>query len=272
MNLVLTLPHGSLIATNLGLEGLAWHLSPGSGKFFRGRSIFVDLAVKNDKPAFEFLDEGGWRDAAGDTISAIEQVRAGKRTRTALSNNAFSAVPLEAYGACSLAKTEGCVLPLDPLVEIARYSKEECQEDMTPADIAKAIGHPEPPSRTPRIYSIFAPIEFLMISTLTPAEYAWYATRRRGKVFRQVLFTELRTDPIQLAAHNRFEEARTELFKNPLKKTKSIAAMGIINQTHFHDWVGYDRKVEGGLYFANRSRLVAYRFPEQIPAKWDRAH
>ena len=272
LNLILTLPYGSLIATSLGLEGLAWHLSPGSGKFFRGRSIYFELALGGDRPGFKFLDEGGWRDAMGDTLYALEQVKGGKRTKTALSNNAFSAVPIDAYSSVSLTKTEGYVATLDPPVELMRYGAASCDEEMSPADIAAAIGEPEPHKRGPRMYAVFAPLEFLMISNLTPVEYAWYATRRRGKVFRQVAFTELRTDPTQLAARSRFEVARRELTENPAKKTKGILVEGIINQTHFQDWVGYSRDVEGGFYVADHDHLVLYRFPEKLPPKWARSH
>jgi hypothetical protein len=45
LNLVLTVPHGSVVATSLGVDGFAWHRSPGSGKHFRGRSVLVDLAL-----------------------------------------------------------------------------------------------------------------------------------------------------------------------------------------------------------------------------------
>lgn len=45
---------------------------PGSGKHFRGRSVLVDLAVANGEAAFDYLEEGGWRDTKGDTKSALE--------------------------------------------------------------------------------------------------------------------------------------------------------------------------------------------------------
>jgi hypothetical protein len=271
LNLVLTIPHGSLIATSMGLEGLAWHLSPGSGKHFRGRSIFVDLALDGSRPAFEFLDEGGWRDADGDTAAAIESAAGGKKTKTALSNNAFSAVPLDAYRSCSLVKTEGDFATLDPFVEIARFGNAECQPDLSPQQVAVAIGQPEPMKRSPRLYAIFAPIEFLMVSNLTPPEYAWYATHRPGKVFRQVAFAELRGDQTQLAAQSRFEESRRGLIENPSKKTKSIAVDGLLNQVSFRDWIGYHRDADGGLYFGDKSRLFLCRFPETLPQKWEKA-
>lgn len=271
VNLVLTIPHGSLIATSLGIPGLAWHLSPGSGRHFRGRSVFVDLAVSGGKPAFSFLEEGGWRDASGDTEDALASVAAGKRTKTALSNNAFSAVPIEAYRTCSLVKTEGQLATMEPAVELVRFGDAACSEEMTPSQVAAAIGQPEPAKRKPRLYAILAPIELLMITNLTPAEYAWYATRRRGKVFRQVCFAELTADQTQLAAHSRFEEARTDLLSNPTKKTKSITVEGLLNEVPFRDWVGYRRDADGGLYVGDRSRLVLFRFPEVLPDKWEKA-
>ena len=54
LNLVLTIPHGSVIATSLGVDGLAHHLSPGSGRHFHGRAIFVDLALAEGAAAFSY--------------------------------------------------------------------------------------------------------------------------------------------------------------------------------------------------------------------------
>ncbi|MCJ7441050.1 MAG: hypothetical protein MUO25_05655 [Thermoanaerobaculaceae bacterium] len=59
LNLVLSLPQGAITATNLGIEGFAWHRRPGSGKYFLGRTIFFDLALSNGRPDFTYLDEGG---------------------------------------------------------------------------------------------------------------------------------------------------------------------------------------------------------------------
>ena len=50
VNLVLIIPQESVIATSLGLEGLAWRLSPGSGRHFRGRAIFADLSISPPTP------------------------------------------------------------------------------------------------------------------------------------------------------------------------------------------------------------------------------
>lgn len=63
IRLVLSIPQGITTATSLGIEGLAKHHSPGSGKHFKGRKLFVDLAVKDQQPDFKYLDDGGWRDA-----------------------------------------------------------------------------------------------------------------------------------------------------------------------------------------------------------------
>jgi hypothetical protein len=271
VNLVLALPQGSVIATSLGLEGLAWHLSPGSGRHFHSRAIFVDLALEDGRAGFDFLDEGDWRDAHGDTTAAIEAASRGKRTKTALSNDAVNAVPIDAWRTCCLIKTGGQVATLDPSVELTHYAGHDCHEEMSPAEVAQAIGQPEPPTRTPRIYAVLAPIELLMITNLTPAEYGWYATHRRGKVFRQLCFTELRQDQPQLAARSQFEEARSELSTNPRKKTKSITREGLLNGVPFRDWVGYEREVAGGLYVGDRNRLRLCRFPEKLPAKWERA-
>src|SRR5512145_797594 len=97
LNLILSLPHGIITATSLGVAGFAWHRSPGSGSHFRGRVVLVDLAVEGCEPAFEFFDEGGWRDARGDTVAALAAASEGKRTKTALSNSAFSVTPIAAY-------------------------------------------------------------------------------------------------------------------------------------------------------------------------------
>ena len=76
LNLILSLPQGAMTATNLGIEGFAWHRRPGSGKFFQGRTIFFDLALSNRRPDFTYLDEGGWRDAMGDTVDLDQEVGA----------------------------------------------------------------------------------------------------------------------------------------------------------------------------------------------------
>lgn len=271
VNLVLAIPQGSVIATSLGLEGLAWHMSPGSGRHFRGRSIFVDLALDGARPSFEFLPEGNWRDAESDTASAIEAVSRGKRTKTALSNDGVNIVPIDAWRTCSLVKTGGQLLPLDSAQDLVHYASHACSEEMSPAEVAKAIGQPEPSRRTPRLYAILAPIEMLMMTNLTPAEYGWYATHRRGKLFRQLCFVELRRDQPQLAARNQFEDARTELSTNPRKKTKSITHENLLNGIPFQDWLGYEPAEEGGFYVGDRDRLRLYRFPEKLPTKWEKA-
>jgi hypothetical protein len=65
LNLILSLPQGAIAATNLGVEGFAWHRRPGSGTCVHGRTIFFDLALSNRHPDFTCLDEGGIH--AGDT-------------------------------------------------------------------------------------------------------------------------------------------------------------------------------------------------------------
>jgi len=271
LNLVLTIPQGAVMATGLGLEELAWHLSPGSGRHFRGRSIFVDLALEGKRPAFEFLDEGDWRDAKGDTIYAIDAVVGGKRTKTALSNDGMNIVPIDAWRSCSLVKTGGQLAMLEGAVEVARFSAHDCDEAMSPAEIAAKIGQPEQPQRVPRLYALLAPVELLVMTNLTPAEYGWYATHRRGKLLRQLVFAELRSDQTQLAARNQFDDARTELRSSPRKKTKSISRESLLNGVSFQEWIGYNREAEGGLYVGDRNRLSLYRFPEKLPAKWEKA-
>ena len=82
INLVLNLPTGVITATSLGVTGLAWHHSPGTSGKFHGHSVLVDLALANGQPAFNFLDEGGWRDATADTAHGAA-AQSGKRTKTA---------------------------------------------------------------------------------------------------------------------------------------------------------------------------------------------
>src|SRR5512139_2433499 len=119
--LILTLPHGNITATSLGVDGLAHRRSPGSGKHFQGRSIMVVLASDGEKPVFTYLDQGGWRDAHADTVQALAGVKAGSRTKTALSNEAFSCVPLSAYQACYLVKTGGESLELGAARQVVSY-------------------------------------------------------------------------------------------------------------------------------------------------------
>ena len=271
LNLVLTIPHGSVIATSLGVDGLAHHLSPGSGRHFHGRAIFVDLALTEGAAAFTFLEEGGWRDAAGDTARALQEVVSGKRTKTALSSNAFTTTPLDAYRKVLLVKTGGQTLDLGSPAEVARFEAAPCRESMAPSEVAKAIGAAEPARREPRLYSIFAPLELLVLSNLTPIEYAWYATHRPGKVFRQVCFAELRTDQSQLAASSRYENARREIRENPRKKTKTVAVQDLLNAVDFEEWVGYGDPATGGLYFGDRTRLMRAAFPVVIPHAWEKA-
>ncbi|TLM68414.1 MAG: hypothetical protein FDZ69_02215 [Deltaproteobacteria bacterium] len=268
--LIMTLPHGNVTATSLGIEGLAHRRSPGSGKHFRGRSIMVELACDGEKPAFSFLDEGGWRDPFADSVEALAGVKAGSRTKTALSNAAFSSVPLSAFRSCYLVKTGGEALALGAAKELAAYTKHDCHERMTGDEIAGLIGQPAPAQRTPRLYMVIAPIQFVMLSNLTPAEYAWYATHRPGKMFRQVMFTELGHEELHMAAQSRYLDAKRELLEKTTKKTKSIVFEDCMNQIPFQHWVGYHQKAEGGLYAGDRSRLLLYPFPTAIPHSWEK--
>jgi hypothetical protein len=269
--LILAIPQGTITATSLGIEGFARHRSPGSGKHFQGRKVYVELAVTGDRPAFPFLDEGGWRDADGDTAAALAAVGEGKRTKTALSNNAFSCTPLAGYERVHVVKTGGDVLALENGGELHRFETQACEEGMAPDDVARAVGLPAPGQRQPRLYMVVCPVELLVFSNLTPEEYAWYATHRPGKVFRQVVFTELKTEQTQLAAHSRFVDARNELRKAPDKKTKTVVTDDCLNEVPFAAWVGHGRPEAGGLYLADRERIGVWRFPAEIPHAWERA-
>ncbi|MGC4113840.1 MAG: hypothetical protein QM765_04125 [Myxococcales bacterium] len=132
LNLLLTVPQGAITATNLGIEGYTWHRSPGSGKYFQGRYVLVDLALENARPAFRFLDEGGWRDANADTMEALEATLGGKRTKTALSNNAFSCTPIDAFQSIYLVKTGGETQQLENAGTLATFRESACNEGMSP--------------------------------------------------------------------------------------------------------------------------------------------
>jgi hypothetical protein len=269
LNLVLTIPQGIVVATRLGLEGYAKHRSPGSSKFFRGKTVMVDLALENDRPAFGFREEGGWRDTAGDAVAALAAVRSGKRTKTALSNDGFNVIPANAFRQIFLAKTGGLLLPLSrpqPLLEFVNHS---CHEELTTDQIARIIGRNEVQDRVPRLLMVLMPVQLLVMTNLTPIEYAWYATHRPGKIFRQVLFTELGADQPDIAAVSRYEDARAELAAQPTKKTKVIAMGECFNEVPFHAWVGYKGEKTGGLYVGDRDRVSLWSFPKAIPRTWD---
>jgi hypothetical protein len=271
LHLLLVVPYGIVTATSLGIEGYALHRSPGSGKHFSGRTVLVDLAVKaDDQPDFRFLDEGNWRDAQGDSVAALRAVRGGKRTKTGVSNNGFSCTPVEAYRGCYLVKTGGKMLQMEPSQEMISFSNHDCDEGMSPEQIARVIGRPFIGRRIPRLYMVLCPIQLVMLSNLTPEEYAWYATHRPGKIFRQVMFTELLSEQPNLAAQSRFENARRELLEKPDKKTKTIAFEDCINHVAFGEWLGYRRETSGGIYAADRNGVSLWQFPADIPVAWDR--
>lgn len=267
--LVLTLPVGNLTATSLDVAGYAHRQRPGSGKHFIGRTVYAQLRPLGD---FKFLDEGGWRDSAEDASMALRATDGGKKTKTALSNNALLTVPISAFSKVYLGKTGGELLPLEGPAPLGTFGSRECGEHMTPSEVAAAIGQPGPASRAPRLYLVLAPVQFLVLSSLTPTEYTWYATHRPGKRFRQVVFTELNFDPPNLLNQGKFDSAREELTKNPDKKTKTVINGDIYNHVPFEGWVGYDGKQVGGLYVGDHEGAQLWRFPNPIPFAWDRAN
>jgi hypothetical protein len=271
VKLVLSIPQGVITATSLGIEGLARHQSPGSGRHFRDRKLFAELALKDNQPDFDYLDDGGWRNPRADSISAIAAAVGGNRTKTALSNNAFSCTPINAYRTVYLVKTGGEVMALEPGGRLHSFKSSECHEDMSPPEVAEAAGTPGEPNRQSRLYLVMCPIQLLLVSNLTPIEYAWYATHRPGKVFRQVVFTELQTEQAQLAAESRFTDARREIDSQPHKKTKTIISEDCINEVPFHSWQGYPPAFEGGLYVADQAHIDIWRFPREIPMSWEKA-
>jgi len=270
--LILSLPHGILTATSLTAEGFAKHRSPGSGKYFHGRTVLVDLALQGGKAGFQFLDEGGWRDATADTNAALAATEEGKKTKTALSNNGFSCTPVSAYQDVYLVKTGGAALKMEAAGSIATFTNHACTDEMTPAQIAKTIGQPEPSHRKPRLYMTLAPVEMLVYSNLTPSEYAWYAMHRPGKVFRQVMFAEVRVDARHLVAEAIFHADRAELVQDANKKTKTVLLGDSFNHIQFPAWVGYDREVTGGLYVGDRTGLSLWHFPSSISRSWEREY
>jgi hypothetical protein len=269
LKLILTVPYGLVVATRLGIEGFAQHRSPGSAKYFRGKTIQIDLALEGDRPAFRFLDEGGWRDATGDSVASLAAVRLGKRTKTALSNDGFNVAPLSAYKRVFLVKTGAHMLEMDQPVQLLEFVKHACHEELTADQVAGSIGRPAPAVRTVRLYMIIEPIQFLVMSNLTPEEYAWYVTHRPGKIFRQVMFTELGAEDDEIVAASRYEEARSELTANPTKKTKVIALGEFLEDVPFRAWVGYKREKQGGLYVDDRNGISLWSFPAAIPRSWD---
>jgi hypothetical protein len=271
VNLVLSLPTGVITATSLGVTGLAWHHSPGTSGKFHGHSVLADLALENSDPAFTYLDEGGWRDAMADTRMALAAARSGKRTKTAVSNTAFNCTPLSAYHRVYLAKSSGSLMELQPCEQIARFQGRASAENLSPNQIAEVAKLPAVEKRQPHYYLVISPVEMLVLSNLTPAEYVWYATHRTGKVLRQVLFTELSQHMRDLAATNVFETALQELTETPMKKTKTIMLGQCFARIPYSGWKGYRHEAPGGLYGGNCDGAVLWRFPKEIPHTFERA-
>jgi hypothetical protein len=273
-NLMLAIPQGSIIATSLDTEAFARHRSPGAGRYFEGKAIYVELAVKDGKPAFTFAEEGGWRDAAADTAHALAATADGrKRTKTALSNGAFNITPTDAFRHVSLAKTGGQVLQLQAPTEAVRFASHvyEWGRGLSSDEIAKAAGLALPGTRGPRLYLVLAPIELVVVSNLTPEEYGWYATHRPGKVFRQVMFTELVDSVRGLVADAVYEEAKAELLAEPSKKTKTVYSGSALSRIPYQSWVGYRSDRLGGLYVGNRDQVALWKLPQARSTSWDRA-
>jgi hypothetical protein len=272
VNLLLSLPQSFVTATSLGIDGFAWHRSPGSASHYRRRSILADLALDADgQPAFQFLDEGSWRDVTADTRAALEAVRRGKRTKTAISNNAFNCTPISAYRRVYLVKTGGETLELRRDEARTAFRESACHEGMAPEEIAAAIGQPAQRARPPRAYMVLSPIEFIVLSSLTPEEYVWYATHRPGKIFRQVVFTEVTDDEALLAAESVYEEAARELSTQAHKKTKTIAVGGCFNRVPFQSWRPQEPDGPSALYVGDATGMSAWRFPAELPRTWERA-
>jgi len=272
LNLVLSLPTEVITATSLGVPGLAWHHSPGTSGKFHGHSVLVDLALENGQPAFTYLDEGGWRDAMADTRMALEATKSGKRTKTALSNAAFNCTPLSAYRRVYLAKTGGALLELQPGERIASFQGRASAENLSPDQIAKLAELPVVENRRAHYYLVISPVEMLVLSNLTPAEYVWYATNRSGKIFRQTLFAELSQHTRDLAARDVFETALRELTETPMKKTKTVTLGECFARIPYSGWKGYGEDAVGGLYGGDQDGALLWQFPREIPHAFERAN
>ncbi len=272
LNLVMSLPTGVVTATSLGLPGLAWHHSPGTSGKFHGHSVLVDLALEECRPAFTYLDEGGWRDAMADTRMAIAAAQSGKRTKTALSNTAFNCTPLAAFRRVYLAKTSGALLELQAGEQIARFQGRASAENLSPDQVAQVADLPIVEKRRTHYYLVISPVEMLVLSNLNPAEYVWYATHRSGKVFRQVLFAELSHHMRDLAARDVFETAMRELTDTPMKKTKTLMLGECFARIPYTGWRGYREDAVGGLYGGDRDGAHLWRLPQEIPHAFERAN
>jgi hypothetical protein len=272
LNLVLNLPTGVVTATSLGLAGLAWHHSPGTSGKFHGHSVLADLALNDGQPAFTYLDEGGWRDAAADTRTALQAAQSGKRTKTALSNAAFNCTPLSAYRRVYLAKTSGALMELQAGEAIARFQGRASAENLSPDQVAQVAELPAVEKRRIHYYLVISPVEMLVLSNLNPAEYVWYATHRTGKIFRQVLFAELSHHMRDLAARDVFETAARELSETPMKKTKTLMLGECFARIPYSGWRGYREDAVGGLYGGDRDGAHLWRLPKEIPHAFERAN
>jgi len=271
ISLIATLPLGTLMATSLSIEELGWHRSPGSAKHFHGRSIFLEMPHEDGKPAIKFLDEGGWRDPMHDIVEALKAAAGGKKTKTALSNNALHCIPVASIRRAWRVKTSGRALELAPPKELIRFENHQCDEAMGPDEVAARIGRPALPDRKQRFYMVLAPLEMLVLSNLTPCEYAWYATHRPGKIFRHLAFAEITgLAKRHLIAESVLEAAVKELHGKG-KKTKTLSSGDLLNQIPFDNWVGYNSDAEGGLYLGDREHLVVWRIPQPVPSQWARA-
>ena len=228
--------------------------------------------MQDGRPAFTYLDEGGWRDAMADTLMAIRAAQSGKRTKTALSNTGFNCTPLSAYRRVYLAKTSGALLELQPGEQIARFQGRASAENLSPDQVAQVAELPAVEKRRTHYYLVISPVEMLILSNLNPAEYVWYATHRTGKLFRQVLFAELSHHMRDLATRDVFETALKELTEKPMKKTKTVMLGECFARIPYSGWKGYREDAVGGLYGGDRDGACLWRFPKEIPHAFERAN
>ena len=158
-----------------------------------------------------------------------------------------------------------------PGEQIARFLGHGSAENLSSDQVAQIAQLPAIEKRPIHCYLVISPVEMLLLSNLTPAEYVWYATHRAGKLFRQVLFTELREHVHDLAARDVFESAMHELTEKPMKKTKTIMLGECFNRISYSGWKGYREDAVGGLYGGDREGAYLWRFPKEIPHAFERA-
>ena len=161
---------------------------------------------------------------------------------------------------------------MQPGEQIAQFRGRASAENLSPDEIAQVAELPAVEKRGTHYYLVISPVEMLVLSNLTPAEYVWYATHRSGKLFRQLLFAELSQHMRDVASRDVFETALEELTDTPRKKTKTVMLGQCFAQIPYSGWRGYGEAAVGGLYGGDRDGAILWRFPKEIPHAFERAN